>query len=73
LIDRSIAEKRSLCQLGHLCFVGLGLPKVYEYCKSEPINEQGRFRTEVFERYQRREKVLVADLAEMCKGYRRGR
>src|ERR1043166_4378970 len=39
-----------------------------------PQDRQGRFRTEVFERYQRSEKALVAALARcMCKGYRRGR
>ena len=30
-----------------------------------PQDRQGRFRTEVFERYQRSEKALVAALAEM--------
>src|SRR5918993_3604712 len=30
-----------------------------------PQDRQGRFRTEVFERYQRSERALVADLAEM--------
>jgi transposase-like protein len=30
-----------------------------------PQDRQGRFRTEVFERYQRSEKVLVSALAEM--------
>src|ERR671918_1583721 len=31
-----------------------------------PQDRQGRFRTEVFERYQRSERALVAALAEMC-------
>jgi transposase-like protein len=30
-----------------------------------PQDRQGRFKTEVFERYQRSEKALVAALAEM--------
>ena len=39
-----------------------------------PQDRQGRFRTEVFERYQRSEKALVAALAEMyVQGCRRER
>ena len=38
-----------------------------------PQDRQGRFSTQVFERYQCSEKALVSSLAEMSKGYRRGR
>jgi transposase-like protein len=36
-----------------------------------PQDRAGRFSTELFERYQRSERALVAALAEcMCKGFR---
>jgi transposase-like protein len=39
-----------------------------------PQDRQGRFSTELFERYQRAEKALVASLVEMyVQGYRRAR
>ncbi len=51
LIDRG--EKVFVSTWSSLLFVGLGLAKVYEYCKSEPSTSKGGFGRTCFERYQR--------------------
>src|ERR1044071_8385752 len=41
------------------------IPRVGKLSLRVPQDRQGRFRTEIFERYQRSEKALVGSLAEM--------